>query len=71
MKKLHKPYRNFKGWLRSQNLTYKDIANLLGLSTATVSAKINGQSDFSLSEVKMMKCEYNLDSNIFFTGSVA
>ncbi len=71
MKLVHKPYAKFKGWLRSNNLTYRDIAILLGLSVATVSAKINGQSDFLLSEIGMMKKEYNLESNIFFTENVA
>lgn len=67
MKKVHKPYMKFKGWLRSSNLTYKDIAQMLGLSVATVSAKINGQSDFLLSEVQAIKRKYRLDDNIFLS----
>ena len=68
---IHKPYFAFKGWLRGQNLTYRDIAQLLGLSIATVSAKINGTSDFSLSEINVLKKKYGLDSAIFFTDTVA
>lgn len=71
MKMIHSPYARFKGWLRSNNLTYNDIANLLGLSTATVSAKINGKSDFLLSEIKAIREKYNLESDIFFTNDVA
>ena len=68
---IHSPYAKFKGWLRSNGLTYNDIADLLGLSVATVSAKINGKSDFLLSEIQVIKEKYNLESNIFFTETVA
>lgn len=62
---IHKPYNKFKGWLRENNLTYNDIANVVGLSTTTVSAKINGQSDFTLSEINLIISEYGIDSSIF------
>lgn len=71
MKQIHNPYAKFKGWLRSNGLTYNDIAALLGLSVATVSAKINGKSDFLLSEIQAIKKKYQLDDNIFFTEDVA
>lgn len=65
MKLIHEPYLEFKGWLRSKNLTYKDVAELLGLSVTTVFAKINGQSDFLLSEIQTMKKTWNLNEKIF------
>ena len=71
MKLIHKPYNHFKGWLRSNNLTYNDIADLLGLSPATISAKINGESDFFLAEIQFLKNHFQLDSSIFFTEDVA
>lgn len=71
MKKVHEPYDDFKGWLRSNRLTYSDLAVLLGLNEATISLKINGQSDFSLSEIQRIKNTYNLKSDIFFTSTVA
>lgn len=71
MKKIHKPYIKFKGWLRGNNLTYNDIAELLSISVATVSAKINGQSDFLLSEIRLIRKNYKLESEIFFTNDVA
>lgn len=66
MKNIHKPYQKFKGWLRSENLVYKDIADFLGVSIQTVTAKVNGQSDFTLSEIKAMNSNYNLSNDIFF-----
>lgn len=71
MSLIHAPYMKFKGWLRSKNLTYKDVADVLGISVATVSAKINGQSDFLVSEIDTIKKQYNLESDIFFAGDVA
>ena len=70
-KKIHNPYSKFKGWLRENDLTYKDVAELIGNSVPTVNAKINGQSDFLLAEVNIIINKYNLDSSIFFTNSVA
>ena len=70
-KLIHKPYKKFKGWLRENGLIYKDIADLSGVSVVTVSAKINGQSDFLLSETKIIKRTYNLIEDIFFDDGVA
>lgn len=70
-KMIHNPYSKFKGWLRENDLTYKDIAELIGNSVPTVNAKINGQSDFSLAEVNIIINKYDLDSSIFFTNNVA
>jgi len=69
--KIHLPYEKFKRWLAGNGLTYKDIAMDLGVSIATISAKINGQSDFSLSEVRLLENKYQIDSNIFFNDFVA
>ena len=71
MGKMHEPYSRFKGWLRENNLTYTDVANVLGVTAATISSKINGHSDFSLSEVNELRRTYHLESNIFFTNYVA
>lgn len=71
MGKVHAPYDRFKGWLRSNRMTYADLANLLGLSESAVSLKINGQSDFLLCEIQKIMYVYDLQSDIFFTNSVA
>lgn len=70
-KLIHQPYAKFKGWLRENGLTYADLALLLGINEATVSLKINGQSDFYLSEIKIIMKHYHLESNIFFVENVA
>lgn len=68
---IHKPYHKFKGWLRENNLNYADLGALIGVSKTTISAKINGQSDFYLSEIQTIRKTYNLDGSIFFTDTVA
>lgn len=70
-KKLHEPYANFKLWIRENNLNYNKIGEFLGLSAVAVCRKINGQSDFTLSEVNALKIRYNLESTIFFAPHVA
>lgn len=71
MSRVHEPYDKFKGWLRSKRMTYADLAELLGLSEATISLKINGQSDFLLCEIQKIMATYDLQSDIFFTSNVA
>ncbi len=66
-KKTHEPYNKFKGWLRENGVTYSDLSKKMGLNITTISAKINGDSDFLLSEVKMLKREYGLTNEIFLT----
>lgn len=68
---IHDPYDRFKGWLLEHHITYADLAELLGINIATVSAKINGTSDFLLSEIKLIKSNYKLPSDIFFASEVA
>ena len=68
---IHSPYMKFKGWLRENELTYSDLGNLLSINVATVSAKINGASDFTLSEIRLIRKKYALSSDIFFTDDVA
>lgn len=64
-KLVHQPYMNFKGWLRSNSLTYEDIAELLNCTIGTVSQKVNGQSDFLLNEIEKIVSEYGANYNIF------
>ena len=68
---IHEPYDNFKGGLRSHQLTYKDVGEALGLSIATVSAKINGKSDFTLSEIRLLENRFGVPRDVFCGLSVA
>ena len=70
-KKFHEPYINFKTWIKENNLNYNIIGLFLGISAVAVCRKINGQSDFTLSEINALKEKYKLKSDIFFARLVA
>ena len=61
----HKPYQKLKGFALEKKITYKDIGNLLGITSSTVSMKINGYSDFYLSEQKLLKKEFGVLDEFF------
>ena len=74
MKTTHTPYKKFKGWLRGNDLTYADIANMIGVSVVTISAKVNGTSDFTVAEIEILIKKYKnkgLNYDIFFANDVA
>ena len=70
-RKVHMPYNRFKVWLKDNGLTYATISELLGITPTSVMLKINGQSDFLLSEVQLIKSTYNISDDIFFVRDVA
>lgn len=70
-KKIHPPYNRFKIWLKDNNITYSVIAELLGITPTSVMNKINGRSDFLLSETQLIKSVYHLSDDIFSTEKVA
>ena len=69
--KIHAPYNKFKIWLKDNKIRYAMIAELLGITETSVMYKINGQSDFLLSEVQIIKSTYHLTDDIFSTEKVA
>lgn len=64
-KRVHPPYDKFKGFLTEKGLTYRDVAEVLGISVTSVGAKINGSSDFLLSEAQAIKRKYKPERDIF------
>lgn len=64
-KQQHPPYTAVKNALAGKGLTYKDVANVLGLTEATVQQKLNGGSDFYITE-QIKLCEtFKLDPALF------
>ena len=51
-KLIHEPYNKLKGFMRENGIIYSHIAELLGVTPTTVSQKVNGQSDFTVSEAE-------------------
>ncbi len=65
-KLIHEPYNAFKGKLREKQITYGDVAQALNLSKTAVSHKINGVSDFYISEVRIISEVLGIEWSIFF-----
>lgn len=65
-KRTHAPYVTFKRTLAGMGLTYADVAKVIGTTASTVQLKINGQSDFYLSEQRAICEAFGIDSSIFF-----
>lgn len=64
-KRTHEPYTKLKGFLKERGITYREIAELLDISVTAVGSKVNGMSDFSLSEAQTIKRKYEPDREIF------
>lgn len=70
-KKTRKPYYALKNYFRNNKITYEEIAGVLGISPNAVQLKLNGDSDFFISEMKVLCAYYNLSIDIFFEDEVA
>lgn len=62
----HKPYTEFKCFLASRDISYADLGRLLNVTAATIKMKIEGDSDFYLSEQEKICKMFGLHPNIFF-----
>ncbi len=70
-KKMHQPYTSLKKALAQKGLTYKDVGEAIGIVETTVQLKINGASDFYLSEFRIICEKLGIDSGVFFEDFVA
>ena len=57
--------RDFKGWLVTHGIKQKEVAKLLGVTDSMLSQKMNGRSEFSLKQVKIICEHYGISSEIF------
>lgn len=64
--KLHKPYEALKRELSSRGLTYKDVADIIGVTAPIVQLKIDGQFDFYLPEMHAVCNAFGIDAGVFF-----
>ena len=67
----HEPYKRFKGFLCEKGLTYLDIARELGISEASVNKKINGVSDFYISQIELLENVLGVDHHIFLNDKLS
>ncbi|HZK55702.1 MAG TPA: helix-turn-helix transcriptional regulator [Desulfosporosinus sp.] len=60
----HLPYLKLKGLLAEMDLTQKCLAELLGLSPATINQKINGSLEFTYTEVENICDKLNVSTEV-------
>ncbi len=70
-KQHHTPYIAFKLAIAGRGLTLRDVAATIGVTESTLSQKINGASDFFLSEVRTICETFGFDKALFFADGVA
>lgn len=67
----HAPYTAFKRWLAGHGFTYKDVGEVINCTESTVQLKINGGSDFFITEQVAICNHFGVDPLIFFKNEVA
>lgn len=61
----HEPYNKVKGKMREMGMTYQDVAEKLGMSRVSLGDKINGKSDFLVSEAVALANILSTEIKIF------
>lgn len=61
----HEPYLKLKGKIREKGMTYDDVADEIGLTHTALCNKINGRSDFYISEAVAIAKMLTSDMSIF------
>lgn len=59
--------QKFKGYLAEKNVTYKKLAELMNISTASVTRKISGNGLWDWVELKTIKEKLNIDNDTFLS----
>lgn len=67
----HAPYKAAKLWLAGHGITYKDVGEVIHCSEVTVQLKLNGTSDFYITEILNICEAFSMDAAIFFEKEVA
>lgn len=55
----------FKGWMAENQISQRELMELLDLSMTSVNKKVNGKEDFSLAQIRIICEKYKLSSDIF------
>lgn len=67
MLEIREPYSKFKGFLAENSIQQKKVAELINISQATLSKRINGKGgDFSIQDLKKICSTLKIEAEIFF-----
>lgn len=56
-------YSKLRGRIREHNLTQEQLADAIGINKGTLSAKLNGQFDFTAAEMLSIGAALNISKN--------
>ena len=56
----------FKGYCAENNISQKEIADLLGITIQSANAKLNGRQSFTLSQVIILCEHYGISADYYF-----
>lgn len=66
-KRKRPPYKEFMAWMLVNDISRKDLIELLNLSDSTLSHRLNGTgADFSMEEVRKIVDKYGNEVTRFF-----
>ena len=57
-----KPYAKLRAKLVERGMTQEDLARVLGISRTAVGNKMNGRTEFSVKDMKILKLILNLET---------
>lgn len=61
----HEVYRKLKGYMVENGITVKDFAEVLNVKRSAIYARINGKTDFTLTEVRKLQFVFGMDISVF------
>ena len=67
----HPPYLKFMAFMRENQITLRMVAQVIGSTVPTVSAKNNGYADYWMSEIDAICDEFGCSSEIFCAQKVS
>ena len=56
----------FKGYCAENNISQREIAEILGIKIQSANAKLNGRQDFTFSQVRTLCEHFGISADIYF-----
>ncbi len=67
----HQPYKKIKAFMVENEISQKELGELLKKSPSAINQKLNGTGgDFSLNEARLMTMKYGIPTSYFFESCV-
>lgn len=65
----HQPYTKFMAWMKENDVSSNDLADLLHVHKSVISKRLNGTgADFSIEEVRIICVHYRISADTYFVA---